>query len=85
MFNGSRVNQTEAASILRLITHLVDTFQLKTTEIGVITPYKAQAAYLKQILPETVLASTVDSFQGNERGVIILSLTRARSLSSTDS
>ena len=26
VFNGSRVNQTEAAAILRLITHLVDTF-----------------------------------------------------------
>lgn len=26
VFNGSRVNQTEAANILKLITHLVDTF-----------------------------------------------------------
>ncbi len=48
--------------------------------IGVIAPYRAQVQRLKAAWPEPDEAldiSTVDSFQGQERDIIVLSLTRS--------
>ena len=48
------------------------------TTIGIITPYKAQAALLRKMVQqsETIKIDTVDGFQGKERDVIIFSVTR---------
>jgi len=49
-------------------------------DIGVISPYKAQIRELNKVLePLNVLAKTVDSFQGQEKKIIILSLVRSNS------
>lgn len=53
--------------------------------IGVISPYRAQTVYLKQLfsfLPDDessdkLTVNTVDSFQGQERDIIYISLTRS--------
>jgi superfamily I DNA and/or RNA helicase len=60
----------------------------KPLTIGVIAPYRAQINYLKDAIEEssalislledrTLSVGTVDSFQGQERDVIAISLTRS--------
>ena len=46
--------------------------------VGIITPYKAQAALLRRIIvqSENIKVDTVDGFQGKECDVIIFSVTR---------
>jgi len=47
-------------------------------DLAVITPYAAQAAYLRdQGLPEEVEIDTVDAFQGREAEAVLVSLTRS--------
>ncbi len=51
---------------------------LEATDIGIITPYKDQADLIKKKVDEENLeVDTVDGFQGREKEVIILSLTRS--------
>lgn len=50
---------------------------LGSGQIGVITPYKEQQRLLSATLSHTVDVGTVDSFQGQERDVVILDLVRA--------
>lgn len=77
----SKANPTEA----RLVTHLVDELldELDADEIGVITPYTAQVACIRDTLADTletgesVTVDTIDSFQGGERTAIVLSLVRS--------
>ncbi|MGO1243441.1 MAG: AAA domain-containing protein [Sphingobacterium sp.] len=56
--------------------------------IGVIAPYRRQAAFLKEIITEDeqlrpfaafIQINTIDSFQGQEKDVIYISLTRSNS------
>ena len=42
-----------------------------------ISPYSGQVAAAKDILPKQMRVSTIDSFQGQEKEVIILSLVRS--------
>ncbi len=56
-------------------------------EIGVITPYRAQQSMIRQKLTHVkgraeISVDTVDSFQGGEREVIIISLARSDSVTS---
>ena len=50
---------------------------LVSGQIGVITPYKEQQRLLSATLSDSVDVGTVDSFQGQERDVVILDLVRA--------
>jgi superfamily I DNA and/or RNA helicase len=50
---------------------------LASGRIGVITPYKEQQRLLSATLSHAVDVGTVDSYQGQERDVIILDLVRA--------
>ncbi|ESU41226.1 AAA superfamily protein [Giardia duodenalis] len=138
---GSRENSTEAKAIVRLVTALVLDHKVPPSEIGIITPYKAQSSHIEGLLrralsttrvapveksplitdgaessdlvdisklseesqkqdspsgstifrlrktctvtpqtmpkPSTVSAATVDSFQGSEKLVIIMSLVQS--------
>ncbi len=79
----SRWNETE----ITLITHLVDDLlaDLAPKEIGVITPYRAQARRLETQLAdqfasgEAIAVDTIDAFQGSERTAILISLVRSNS------
>lgn len=89
-YGGSIENPMEANIVTILLRQLVSTFEIEGDRIGVICPYKAQAALINKLLESQVSAgadfadelasvqiSTVDAFQGAEKDVIILSTCRA--------
>lgn len=45
--------------------------------IAFISPYAGQVAAAKELLPSTIRISTIDSFQGQEKEIVILSLVRS--------
>lgn len=68
-----------------LVKHLEQNVSLDQT-IGIIAPYKAQVEKLKELiqkspaldaLRENITVNTVDAFQGQERDVVYISLTRS--------
>lgn len=77
----SSVNETEGRLVVHLVQQLLD--DLSAAEIGVITPYAAQARRLRSLLSEYVDAAdaltvdTIDSFQGSERTAVVVSLVRS--------
>ncbi len=87
----STVNREEAAFVLRQVARLADALKAHYTtqnfpSIGIISPYKQQIQLLKEQwlhVPdrawyETKIAvNTIDSFQGQERDIIYISLTRS--------
>lgn len=66
-------NRRQAEDIIALVKELVSEYG----DIGIITPYRAQAALISSLLEENNLpafpVSTVHKFQGRENDVIILS------------
>ena len=74
--NGtSLMNEGEIDVILKLIEHE----QLDYKKCAVISPYSGQVQLAKELLPTDTLISTIDSFQGQENEIIILSLVRSNS------
>jgi ATP-dependent RNA/DNA helicase IGHMBP2 len=72
----STANPEEAAFVVR---HIV-AMNYTNVSIAVITPYKEQVGLLKTLLLGTAVeVNTVDGFQGQERDVIYISLTRSNS------
>ncbi|ORY42790.1 hypothetical protein BCR33DRAFT_280884 [Rhizoclosmatium globosum] len=83
---GSSINELEANLICRRIQSFLTATSSHSTNlsIGIICPYKAQKHLLESLIKTTfrprqqkqISVNTVDGFQGQERDVIILSLTR---------
>ncbi|KAI3404907.2 NAM7 [Candida oxycetoniae] len=85
---NSYLNRVEAMNVERIITRLFKD-GIKPEQIGVITPYEGQRAYLVQFMSinSTLLdkrdeyleveITSVDAFQGREKDFIILSCVRA--------
>jgi ATP-dependent RNA/DNA helicase IGHMBP2 len=87
----SSTNPEEAAFLLRHLTMLVQ--QLASLDpatefpsIAIISPYKQQVYVLKdlllnapelQVYAEKIAVNTIDSFQGQERDIVYISLTRS--------
>jgi superfamily I DNA and/or RNA helicase len=70
----SLVNEGEAGLVIEHVARL----GLPPEEIGVITPYRAQAQALReQLQAEELEVDTVDAFQGREKTAILLSLVRS--------
>lgn len=70
----STVNAEEAAFIVRHISLM----NYQAVGVAVISPYAAQVDLLRSLLAKTAVeANTVDSFQGQERDVVYISLTRS--------
>lgn len=86
--NGSRVNKEEAEGIVRWLKKNYNDILAcypdvdKRQVLAIITPFKAQAVYLKKVLRETmekdvgqnIDVGTVHTFQGAERRIIIFSI-----------
>lgn len=89
---ASRVNVAEADCVADIV-ELLTRNGLPAREVGIITPYKAQAAAVndrlgrrsavadqKRDAKSSCTCATVDSFQGAEKEIILLSLTKADTL-----
>ena len=86
-----RVNKGEAELTINVMKSYIsrigrDRFLSEHIDIGLISPYKAQVQYLRQLIRsdgffkpyrQALTINTVDGFQGQERDVIIISLVRA--------
>uniref|UniRef100_A0A166D5Q4 Uncharacterized protein n=1 Tax=Daucus carota subsp. sativus TaxID=79200 RepID=A0A166D5Q4_DAUCS len=82
----SYLNRTEAANVEKIVTTFLKSGVIPS-QIGVITPYEGQRAYivnymsrngaLRQQLYKEIEVASVDSFQGREKDYIILSCVRS--------
>ena len=89
--NYGRINKPEAElSIGQLKEYIMkigrERFLEERIDVGLISPYKAQVQYLRQLVRKDtffkpyrslITINTVDGFQGQERDVILISLVRA--------
>ncbi|XP_022243255.1 regulator of nonsense transcripts 1-like isoform X3 [Limulus polyphemus] len=82
----SYLNRTEASLVEKLTTRFLKS-GLKPEQIGVITPYEGQRAYLVQYMQyngslhaklyQEIEVASVDAFQGREKDLIIMSCVRS--------
>lgn len=89
--SSGRVNKEEAKLTLALLTQYIgkigkERFLEERIDVGIISPYKAQMRYLRQLVKQDaffkpyrhlISVNTVDGFQGQERDIILISLVRA--------
>lgn len=62
---------------LDIVKKLLETEQLDLLKTAFISPYSGQVAAAKEVFPRQIRISTIDSFQGQEKENIILSLVRS--------
>ena len=62
---------------LAIVQKLLETESLDILQTAFISPYSGQVAAAKELLPKQMRISTIDSFQGQEKENIILSLVRS--------
>lgn len=62
---------------LKIVQKLLETESLDPSKTTFISPYAGQVLASKEILPKQIRSSTIDSFQGQEKEIIILSLVRS--------
>ena len=62
---------------LAIARKLLETESLEIAQTAFISPYSGQVAAAKELLPNQMRISTIDSFQGQEKENIILSLVRS--------
>ncbi|CAD7933886.1 unnamed protein product [Amoebophrya sp. A25] len=85
----SYLNRTEASNIEKIIAYFLKA-RIQAHQIGVVTPYEGQRAYITTLLQRSALTlnnrgfeevevASVDSFQGREKDFIILSCVRSNS------
>lgn len=75
--SGSRFNPEEAKLVIRELQALLAA-GVPAADIGVISPYSAQVKCLRGLISEeAVEVDSVDAFQGREKEVILVSLTRS--------
>lgn len=82
----SYLNRAEAAAIDKLLVPLIKG-GVSSDKIGIITPYKGQRAFLTQFLLRTgvlkpnvykdIEIASIDSFQGREKDIILISMVRS--------
>jgi len=84
-------NPEEAAFLLRHATNLVTALETRYSAgsfptIGIISPYRLQVQLLQELLPlspelrrytHKITVNTIDSFQGQERDIIYIGMTRS--------
>lgn len=71
-FIRSQMNLNEVKITVKLVHEMIATEKINSNDIGIITPFRAQVAMLRSILPELAI-DTIDRFQGSERKIIIFS------------
>ncbi|XP_045486956.1 DNA replication ATP-dependent helicase/nuclease DNA2 isoform X1 [Pieris rapae] len=78
-YHKGLTNTDEGCVVLALVKLFIQV-GVKSSDIGVIAPYRDQVSLLRQMLATThVEVSTVDQFQGRDKSVIIYSCTKRNS------
>ena len=73
--SGTRYNEEEMKAVGLTVIEL-ESLGVKSSSIGVITPYRAQRTRIREYLDDAAVeVQTLDSFQGKESDVIIFSIT----------
>lgn len=72
--DGTSLMNTEEIGIA---IKLIDEGSLNTNAIVFISPYSGQVAKAIEMLPKKVRVSTIDSYQGKEKEIVMLSLVRS--------
>jgi len=62
---------------LAIVQKILETEELDPLKTAFISPYAGQVAAAKELLPKQLRVSTIDSFQGQEKENIIISLVRS--------
>ncbi len=62
---------------LQIVQKIIELEDLNYAQVAFISPYSGQVQLAKEVLPKGILISTIDSFQGQEKEIIILSLVRS--------
>jgi superfamily I DNA and/or RNA helicase len=77
MSDGNK-SECEAFHVRRLIEELWPHGPPRSGELAILTPYRRQRDQLKDVLPAAFrpLVQTIDSFQGREADIVIVSLVR---------
>ncbi|HRH50704.1 MAG TPA: AAA domain-containing protein [Panacibacter sp.] len=75
--HGSNGISLQNEGELRIVQKLIETETLDPLKTAFISPYNGQVAAAKETLPAGMRISTIDSFQGQEKETIILSLVRS--------
>lgn len=75
--HGSNGMSLQNEGELRIVQKLIETETLDPLNTAFISPYNGQVAAAKEVLPAGMRISTIDSFQGQEKETIILSLVRS--------
>jgi superfamily I DNA and/or RNA helicase len=74
---GSNGMSLQNEGELRIAQKLIETAVLDPLKTAFISPYAGQVAAAKEVLLKEMRISTIDSFQGQEKEIIILSLVRS--------
>ncbi|CAN5743140.1 AAA domain-containing protein [soil metagenome] len=74
---GSNGMSLQNEGELMILQKLIETEKLEPANTAFISPYAGQVAAAKDLLPKAMRISTIDSFQGQEKEIIILSLVRS--------
>ncbi len=75
--HGSDGTSLQNEGELQVAQKLMATEELDPLKTAFISPYAGQVAAAKELLPKQMRISTIDSFQGQEKEIIILSLVRS--------
>lgn len=73
--DSSYYNEAE----IGITTSLIELLRAQKLSIGVITPYKQQMQRLRSALKQfgNVFINTIDSFQGQEKDIVLISCVRS--------
>ena len=75
--HGPDGNSLQNEGELHIVQKIVETELLNPLTTAFISPYSGQVAAAKEVLSKLLRISTIDSFQGQEKETIILSLVRS--------
>ncbi|MFT3912354.1 MAG: AAA domain-containing protein [Ferruginibacter sp.] len=75
--HGSDGTSLQNEGELKIVQQLIENESLDPLKTAFISPYAGQVAAAKEALPKQMRISTIDSFQGQEKETIILSLVRS--------
>ncbi|CAN5437066.1 hypothetical protein BH10BAC2_BH10BAC2_38840 [soil metagenome] len=74
---GSKGMSLQNEGELKIVQKLIETETPDALKTAFISPYAGQVAAAKEVLPAAMRISTIDSFQGQEKEIIIISLVRS--------